>query len=75
MGQPQIQDTTISKTLIQRMEFSYKHKVPYSTLAKCIREGKLQLHFVENKIQIDEAEALAVTTKIVRRYRKVDLFA
>jgi hypothetical protein len=76
MGQPQLQDTNNAhKTFIQRMDFSYKHKVPYSTLAKCIREGKITLHFIDNKIQIDEEEALAVTSKIVRRSRKIDLFA
>jgi hypothetical protein len=56
------------------MDFSYKHKVPYSTLAKCIREGKIELHLIDNKIQVDEEEALAVTSKIVRRHRR-DLFA
>jgi hypothetical protein len=75
MSVPQLQDSANDhKTFIQRMEFSYKHKVPYSTLANCIREGKIELHFINNKILIDEDEALAVTSKIVRRHRP-DLFA
>jgi hypothetical protein len=62
------------RTFIARMDFSYKHKISYSTLAKCIREGKIALHLIDGKIQIDEAEALAVLSKIVRRQRR-DLFA
>ena len=65
----------IHKTFILRMDFSYKYKVPYSTLAKAIREGKIALHLFDNKIQINEEEALAVTSKIVRRHRHTDLFA
>jgi hypothetical protein len=65
----------IHKTFIARMDFSYKHKVAYSTLAKAIREGKIELHLIDGKIQIDEEEALAVTSKIVRRHRNPDLFA
>ena len=65
---------TVHTTLIARMDFSYKHKVPYSTLARCIREGKIELHLIDGKIQIIEEEALAVTSKIVRRHRH-DLFA
>jgi hypothetical protein len=68
---------TESSTFIARMDFSDKHKVPYSTLAKAIREGKIELHFINNKILINEEEALAVTSKIVRQRRspKADLFA
>ena len=75
MGLPQLQDLANEhKKFIARMDFSYKHKVPYSTLAKCIREGKIDLHLIDNKIQIVEEEALAVTSTIVRRFRR-DLFA
>jgi hypothetical protein len=65
----------VPKTFILRMDFSYKYKVPYSTLAKAIREGKIELHLIDGKIQIIEEEALAVTSKIVRRHRHPDLFA
>lgn len=57
------------------MDFAYKHNIPYSTLAKAIREGKIALHLVNGRIQINEEEALAVTSKIVRRHRNSDLFA
>jgi hypothetical protein len=63
------------KTFIARMDFSYKHKVAYSTLAKAIREGKIELYLIDGKIQIIEEEALAVTSKIVKRHRSTDLFA
>jgi hypothetical protein len=63
------------KKFIARMDFAYKHKVPYSTLAKAIREGKIALHLIDRKIVIAEDEALAVTSKIVRRHRRLDLFA
>jgi len=65
----------VHKIFILRMDFSYKYKVPYSTLAKAIREGKISLHLIDGKIQINEEEALAVTSKIVRRHRDPDLFA
>jgi hypothetical protein len=65
----------VHKTFIPRMDFSYKYKVPYSTLAKAIREAKIALHLIDGKIRINEEEALAVTSKIVRRHRRSDLFA
>ena len=66
----------VHNTFILRLDFAYKHKVPYSTLAKAIREGKIELHLIDGKIQINEEDALAVTSKIVRRHRRlVDLFA
>ena len=75
MGLPQLQATdNTPKTFIARMDFSYKHRVAYSTLARCIREGKIALHLINNKVLIDEEEALAVTSKIVRRHRNPDLF-
>ena len=75
MELPRLQDlANTHKPFIARMDFSYKHKIPYSTLAKCIREGKIELHLIDNKIQIDEDEALAITSKIVRRARR-NLFA
>jgi hypothetical protein len=76
MGLPQLQElTNVHKTFIARMDFSYKYKMPYSTLAKAIREGKIELHLIDGKIQIVEEEALAVVSTIARRHRKADLFA
>jgi hypothetical protein len=37
--------------------------VPYAAIARVIREGKLEMHLIDNKIQINVAEARTVFSK------------
>jgi hypothetical protein len=50
-----------------RTEIHYLLRVSMAHIAKAIREGKLELHLIDNKIQINVAEARAV-------FRRSNLF-
>jgi hypothetical protein len=52
-----------------RTEVHYMLRVSMSAIAKAIREGKLEIHLIDNKIQISVAEARQVFGKA-----KSDLF-
>jgi hypothetical protein len=46
-----------------RTETHYMLHVPYAAIARVIREGKLEMHLIDNKIQINVAEARTVFSK------------
>jgi hypothetical protein len=51
-------DTGATQDYATRTEIHYS--VQMSAIANAIREGKLELHLIDNKIQISVAEAKAV---------------
>lgn len=61
-------DTGATQEFATRTEIHYMLRVQMSAIAKAIREGKLELHLIDNKIQVSVAEAKAV-------FGKNDLFA
>jgi hypothetical protein len=46
-----------------RTELHYMLHVPYAAIARAIREGKLEMHLIDQKIQINVAEAKAIFRK------------
>jgi len=46
-----------------RTEIHYMLHVPYAAIARAIREGKLEMHLIDQKIQINVAEARKVFGK------------
>ena len=61
-------DTGATQEFATRTDIHYMLRVQMSAIAKAIREGKLELHLIANKIQVSVAEAKAV-------FGKNDLFA
>ena len=61
-------DTGAAQDFATRTEIHYMFRVPMYVIAKAIREGKLEMHLINGKIQISVAEAKAV-------FSKNDLFA
>lgn len=55
---------TASQEYATRTEAHYILHVPYSAIGRAIRDGKLTLHLIEGKIQINMEEARKV---LVRR--------
>lgn len=68
-----------NQEFMTRLDFAYKHKIPYSIVTDRIRRGEIALHFVDNKVQINVEEALKACVR--RRPGRVaslireDLFA
>jgi hypothetical protein len=73
-----------------RSDFHYKYEVPFSKISDRVRRGKIALHFIDGKIQINVKEALKACEKLhpisrllsekerddfLAEKRKVDLFA
>ena len=46
-----------------RTEIHYMLHVPYAAIARAIRDGKLEMHLIDNKIQVNVAEAKAFFRK------------
>lgn len=46
-----------------KTEIHYMLHVPYAAIARAIREGKLEMHLIDQKIQINVAEARKVFGK------------
>jgi hypothetical protein len=53
-------DTGTPQEYATRTEVHYMLRVSMAHIAKAIREGKLELHLVDGKIQINVAEAKAL---------------
>ena len=53
-----------------KTEVHYMYRVPMYAIAKAIREGKLAIHLIDGRIQINVAEAHQIFGKT-----KPDLFA
>jgi hypothetical protein len=52
-----------SQEYATRTDTHYMLHVPYAAIARVIREGKLEMHLIDNKIQINVAEARTVFSK------------
>jgi hypothetical protein len=53
-------DADTTPQFATRTEIHYMLRVSMAHIAKAIREGKLELHLIDGKIQISVAEAKAV---------------
>jgi len=53
-------DTSVTQEYATRTEVHYMLHVPYAAIARAIREGKLEMHLIDGKIQISVAEAKAL---------------
>jgi hypothetical protein len=62
-------DAGATQEYATRTEIHYMLHVPYAAIARAIREGKLEMHLIDQKIQIKIAEAREVFGK------RSDLFA
>jgi hypothetical protein len=60
-------DTDTIPQFATRTEIHYMLRVSMAHIAKAIRDGKLELHLIDGKIQINVAEAKAV-------FRRSNLF-
>ena len=60
-------DTDVTQEYATRTEVHYMLRVSMAHIAKAIREGKLELHMIDGKIQINVAEAKAL-------FRRSNLF-
>ena len=60
-----------------RLTFAYEFRIAYATLADRVRKGQIKLHFVDNKVQINVAEALKACERKPRKSKKLanDLFS
>ena len=56
-------DAGASQEYATRTETHYMLHVPYAAIARVIREAKLEMHLIDNKIQINVAEARTVFSK------------
>jgi hypothetical protein len=56
-------DTNASQEYVTRTELHYMLRVPMYVIAKAVREGKLALHLIDNKVQVNVAEARQVFGK------------
>lgn len=56
-------DTNSTPEYATRTEIHYMLRVSMAHIAKAIREGKLELHLIDKKIQINVAEARKVFSK------------
>ena len=56
-------DTGATQEYATRTEIHYMLHVPYAAIARAIREGKLEMHLIDQKIQINVAEARKVFGK------------
>jgi hypothetical protein len=50
-------DAGATQEYATRTEIHYMLHVPYAAIARAIRDGKLELHLIDSKIQINIAEA------------------
>jgi hypothetical protein len=70
---------TLANKFMTRPDFSHEYRIPYTTVSDRCRKGEIALHFIDNKIQINVAEALkACELKRQRGPRRAvrdDLFA
>ena len=62
-------DTGATQEYATRTEIHYMLHVPYAAIARAVREGKLEMHLIDGKIQLNVAEAKTVFGK-----PKSDLF-
>lgn len=62
-------DSNDTQEYVTRAELHYMLRVPMYVIAKAVREGKLELHLINNKVQVSVAEARQVFGK-----NKVNLF-
>jgi hypothetical protein len=60
-------DTDTTPQFATRTEIHYMLRVSMAHIAKAIREGKLELHLIDGKIQVSVAEAKAI-------FRRSNLF-
>ena len=56
-------DVVARQEYATRTEIHYMLLVPYAAIARAIREGKLEMHLIDQKIQISVADAKAVFNK------------
>lgn len=56
MNDQELQELTTK--YMTRVAFVYEYKISYGLLADRVRRGEVALHFIDNKIQINVAEAL-----------------
>jgi hypothetical protein len=63
-------DTGATQEYATRSQIHYMLHVPYAAIARAIRDGKLEMHLIDGKIQLNVAEARQVLGKA-----KSDLFA
>jgi len=61
-------DTTPEYTT--RTETHYLLRIPMSAISKAIREGKIELHLIDKKIQLNVAEV----QQLFAKKKKSDLF-
>jgi hypothetical protein len=56
-------DAGTTQEYATRTEIHYMLHVPYAAIARAIREGKLETHLIDSKIQINVADAKAIFRK------------
>ena len=56
-------DTGAPQEYATRTEIHYMLRVPMYAIAKAIREGKLEMHLIDGKIQVNVAEAQKIFGK------------
>jgi hypothetical protein len=56
-------DVGATQLYATRTEIHYMLHVPYAAIARAVRDGKLEMHLVDQKIQINIAEAKAIFNK------------
>jgi hypothetical protein len=71
---------TFSTQYMTRLAFSKEHKIPYSVVSDRVRRGEIELHFVDERVMINVAEALKACERKPRggtrpKVVTVDLFA
>jgi hypothetical protein len=59
-----------TKEYATRTEVHYMLRIPMYAIARAIREGKLEMHLIDGKIQVNVAEA-----KVLFGRNRSDLFA
>jgi hypothetical protein len=62
--------SVLDQEFATKSELHYGLRIPYERIAKAIREGRLAIHLIDNKLQINVQEALDVLFP-----PKPDLFA
>jgi len=60
----------VTQDYATRTETHYLLRVPMSAISKAIREGKIELHLIDGKIQLNVAEV----QQLFAKKKKSDLF-
>jgi hypothetical protein len=62
---PELKTTPIYKT---RERCAFDNDIAYSTINYYVRKGDIPLHFVNNKLLVEEGEVLHATAHVKRRH-------